>query len=861
MKLKPFQKQDLARAALKDGLIKSWDTGLGKTWALYLWSLLKVGFEQVTTPGGETFLQPKAPVLILAPGDLHAQITAEGRDHFRTPVRTLDSQNAFMTLCQIAASAKSRVTAEGRPVIPPGFYITSYTQLTTNGVLPLPDVDDQDPLLLLKQLCLPIGAHIAPAEEAPARHRAGESDSPFGPHASGYNSVCHFYAHRTTIWRDDYERLALDADSDFATLEKHYAARQANINDYDDDSLREQELERLNESFAILKHLVPLAAGAPFARLNGIAQSFIIREFLRAKINGEYSRMIGDHRDYPIGDPPEGYDPERPETDTRPKRRVKCLYSPSLADLSYDAFEAVVIDEGVKMKGEDTYVGKGVRSMEPPFRLVLTATPIKNRVPDIFRLAWWATGGKSEAHARFPYRDDPEERNKFAATFMVTENNLTKAAIARANGQKGGGSRFKKFTAEVCNVHLLWKLLGNIVLRRRKQDAGVDIVPKLRRVVRCEMGTLQKQVYQYHLQAAYVDKNGRPAVGAQLQSLRMASADPASELLPDKGLAQVRCSCWPDSNDDGTTVHPLKDCPRCHGSGLVPLPHRSGAAFVPKMATTLALIQEVLARKEQVVVFSAFNDPLDSLSRWLTQAGVRHVTLDGRVSQKNRGAKAAAFKQGRVVKDGQSPIPVMLAGVESMAEGHSWHLANNAILISYSWAYDKFVQAINRVHRMNSPHPVNIYVVLCQGTVDRKLEALIQEKGDASELVLDGQLLGERTEEVNLAELLQIAQREFNSQDATIDEALLQAQWPNLRAQLATSQRDWDADLAILQTPATLTVPAKAVTIPTGRRAPLTVVPVRTLSAPATEETWRDRVKRRAAALAVASSHDLWASL
>ena len=41
MKLKVFQKQDLARAALKDGLILSWDTGLGKTWALYLWPLLK----------------------------------------------------------------------------------------------------------------------------------------------------------------------------------------------------------------------------------------------------------------------------------------------------------------------------------------------------------------------------------------------------------------------------------------------------------------------------------------------------------------------------------------------------------------------------------------------------------------------------------------------------------------------------------------------------------------------------------------------------------------------------------------------------------------------------------------------------
>lgn len=134
----------------------------------------------------------------------------------------------------------------------------------------------------------------------------------------------------------------------------------------------------------------------------------------------------------------------------------------------------------------------------------------------------------------------------------------------------------------------------------------------------------------------------------------------------------------------------------------------------------------------------------------------------------------------------------MLAGVECMAEGHSFHLANNVILIAYSWAYDKFKQALDRVHRMNSVKPVNVYVVLCQGSIDRKLESLVQEKGDAAELVLDGQLIGERSEEVNLAELLKVAQREFNEKDKTLDEMLLQSQWPTLRDRLSASMRSWD---------------------------------------------------------------------
>ena len=82
--------------------------------------------------------------------------------------------------------------------------------------------------------------------------------------------------------------------------------------------------------------------------------------------------------------------------------KVKCVYSPSLADLCQDTFAACAIDEGVKMKGEDTVVGTGVRQINAKFKLVLTATPIKNRLPDVFRLAWWATGARPKAHARFP---------------------------------------------------------------------------------------------------------------------------------------------------------------------------------------------------------------------------------------------------------------------------------------------------------------------------------------------------------------------------------------------------------------------------------------------------------------------------
>jgi SNF2 family DNA or RNA helicase len=199
-------------------------------------------------------------------------------------------------------------------------------------------------------------------------------------------------------------------------------------------------------------------------------------------------------------------------------------------------------------------------------------------------------------------------------------------------------------------------------------------------------------------------------------------------------------------------------------------------------------------------VFSAFQNGLDVFSARLKEAGVPHLVLDGRLSQKRRGELARLFKQGPPRAVAEELIgrcgthPVALCGAECMAELHSFHLCNNVILTAYSWAFDKFEQGINRAHRLNSPWPVNVWSVVCDGSIDRKLEAGIHEKKDAAELVLDGHLLGETPAEVNLHELLRIAQSEFKSVK-TIDEEELERDWPRLRAALGKAFLKWNCEL------------------------------------------------------------------
>lgn len=876
MKLKLFQKQDLARAALHNGLILAWDTGLGKTWAIYLWPLLKVGYTTESLglapysrpkPTGRTFaanaerIRPKEPVLIIAPGDLHQQIVDEGWERFGIAIYPLDCQNTFGQLTGSLHSGKTKLDAQGRPVLPPDYYITSYTDLTTNGVDRIPNPRDwKDPIVLRQLLCLQNGDHVG-LESVKEYCLAHDIRWPKWEDRPTFETTCEFFAWRQIKWLDAYRKFDTTAqDATRFTVEASYQSQFADLAERRDAEQAEIDRAALHEQYEIIQNLITDGTDPQFSDLAPAQQDFVLKYFLAdfCQRGGENEGEIRSYEKMSDGkwrvqtpvDPkakPPAPKPEDPVVVTT--WRIKCVYSPSLSDLSYNAFRVVTIDEGVKMKGANTYVGQGVRQMDPEYRLVLTATPVKNRVPDLFWLAHWATGGKTQAHARFPYSSDPGDQNTFAETFMVSES-----VTSDSEKKRDTPKRFKKLTPAVCNIHRLWKLLGPIILRRRKDDCSEDIVPKVRKVVHCKMGTLQSKVYAYHLNACYEDINGDDAIGARLQALRIAAADPTSPSLYNKeGGAREGCRCTKNpvppeeqlqrllklrQESDETLKtgadkkknrelkdlitrldkeitnpvqrfdpkEPEKDCNICKGLGQIELPPRSGQAFIPKHASVLNLVNEILERGEQVLIGAAFNDPLDRLSDWLTQAKVRHLKLDGRTSQVKRGKLASVFKRGRYRlpagnDSGEASYPVMLAGVECMAEGHSFHLANNVILLAYSWAYDKFIQFINRVHRMTSPKPVNVYVVVCDGTIDQRLESMIGEKGDSAELVLDGRLLGETAEEINLAELLNVAHREFDAGTDSIDEALVAGQWPALRDLLATAQADWDRTASVLDIP------------------------------------------------------------
>ena len=420
---------------------------------------------------------------------------------------------------------------------------------------------------------------------------------------------------------------------------------------------------------------------------------------------------------------------------------ITCVWTPTLARVAamHDSFDCVVIDEGTRLQATESRIAASIRLLDPKYRLVLTGTPIKNRLESLFWLASWVAG----RYGRWPYAPNESSRERFAGTFLQNERFITREENARLRGEKPRNTT--KRSNRICSVHRLWKTLAPVIIRRRKADCGEEIPNKTVQPIIVSPGQAQLAVYRYHLDNPPLrGKTGGKAVhrrvqiGMQLTMLRLAALCPQSQSLQDSFTGAAG-------------------------------PRRSWTDITPKLAAVLGIIKEVVGAGKQVIVGSPFREFSQALQARLEEAEVASVLLDGDVAPEDRGRLAHAFKKGKYA--------VLVAGLKAMGEGHSFENCSHLILPGLSYAYDENEQFIHRIWRLNSPGPVTIYPVIMQGSIDEKLHEIFTEKADAANLALDGRLFTEPTADVDLEWLLNQTIRSFDPKIPTISEQQLLDQW------------------------------------------------------------------------------------
>lgn len=736
-----YQRDDLARAAMHDGAIIGWDPGMGKTMAIY----------------AMPFLKHSRHTLIIAPGGLHEQIIDEGRDKFGievTPIRDQDHALRLMRDGVLPMPGRQNPAAHAEDGEDPKFFITAYTWLGYNGGDEWAGDEELSEVIRSRRLAI----------------LRRSVDFPDGPLAT---------AMVTATWKpgdeglDDWTALSLLKGSSEARI--RIALRTAAMLFHPQVHGNDPTFHwRWQYIFTAAASLLKLSEYAAVTLEESFAADPAVKTATDALATIEQG--IGHEKEY--------------ETDGPTPYRIKCVFQPTLSSLVCGIFDCVICDEAVRLKSGTAYQAQGILRMAARSRYPLTGTPIKNKLQDLFFLASWVTGHTSDAIARWPYGNTVEDRGQFARDFGVMEENLTKREQAAQNGKK---SPPPKVTNQICNVHRLWRLLGCVVIRRRKDDIpDCDIVKKTIVPIRVMPGTEQKAVYRFHLHSPPPKRSILASIGAQLQNLRQASLNPSSLKLTHGG-------------DKG----------RCK------------SVWNPKFTAILKLTAEKLAGGDQIVIFSPFQDFSTALGGRLRDAGVSHLILDGKLTPERRGAMIKRFKSGEV--------PVLIAGIDSMGEGHNLDNCRYLILPSLSWAFDSNTQAVDRIHRLSSRRDVTIYVMLTTGTIDERLCSIWQEKGDSSDLALDGRLTTVAREEIDLGTLLRDAVRDFDPKAESLpEEEVLQYWRKDLLPVLTAAGKAYAASRPVTQ-PAAAPAAAKPIARPasTNRHAASTIptpAPARRLS-------------------------------
>ena len=150
-----------------------------------------------------------------------------------------------------------------------------------------------------------------------------------------------------------------------------------------------------------------------------------------------------------------------------------------------------------------------------------------------------------------------------------------------------------------------------------------------------------------------------------------------------------------------------------------------------KVLRAIDLVEQIVSNNEKVVVFSTFKETLNVLMQELKQYNPLLCTGD---------VKDAVINDSITMFQNDDTHMVMLATTSKMGTGVTLNRASHAIFISNPWTAAECQQCEDRIHRIGSKHPVFIYYLICNNTIDQRVDELVHYKGAISDYIIDDKM-------------------------------------------------------------------------------------------------------------------------
>lgn len=329
-------------------------------------------------------------------------------------------------------------------------------------------------------------------------------------------------------------------------------------------------------------------------------------------------------------------------------------------------YDLVIIDEAHKLKNNKTKNYEFVQNLKKKFCLLLTATPIQNRVSEIFNLVSLLKPGHLGSETAFY-------------------------------------EKYKKDSRSVNDDEHLKELVNKVMIRNRRSDTGIEWTKRVVEAVTIEFTEEERALYD------------------TIESLKGYETDDnaAQTRSPFSMITLQREACSSRESVYYTIQNMMKktENPSQEFQDTINLLTSKINAITKNSKAEKAL--EIIKRADdKVIIFTEYRATQLYLQWYLKQHGITSVPFRG------------GFKRGKKdwMRDLFQNHAQVLIATEAGGEGINLQFCNHIINFDLPWNPMRLEQRIGRIHRLGQKKDVMIYNFAIKDTVEDHILKLLYEK-------------------------------------------------------------------------------------------------------------------------------------
>jgi superfamily II DNA or RNA helicase len=350
--------------------------------------------------------------------------------------------------------------------------------------------------------------------------------------------------------------------------------------------------------------------------------------------------------------------------------------------------EMVVLDEAQRIKNWATKSAAYVKALSPDYRLVLTGTPMENRLDELASI--------------MDFVDDIalEPKWRLTAYHGVTEEG--------SSGLRGAK-----------NLDVLRERLSVSMLRRVRADVLAQLPARVDTRVPVELSEIQREAHdELRRPIAELAARGRRRALSPSEFMRLMQLLTKQRMICN-GMLQLRFE---------------EEWPRI--STLPPTPSLLEGLFAPKLSALRTLIEQiVVGQRRKAVVFSQWRTMLRG-AEWairdlLEAEGMRAVFFTGAESTAQRERAIADFHD-------DAAVSVMFLSDAGGVGLNLQRAASCCVNLELPWNPAVLEQRIGRIYRLGQELPVDVYNLVSEEGIEGRIAGLLDTKRALFDAVFDG---------------------------------------------------------------------------------------------------------------------------